>query len=943
MLLHLTTHLRLLSPKPSLFPFRQFSLNPHTLSSLKTRSRSLYFYTAMKGKRNKSTDVGKGSSLMVEESDGSGFVGFNRKRAEGRDGSEKPKVLNKRVRTLNPTSTICYVQVLGTGMDTQDTSPSVLLFFDKQRYLFNAGEGLQRFFTEHKIKLSKIDQIFLSRVCSETAGGLPGLLLTLAGMGEEAGLSVNIEGPSDLKYLVNAMKSFIPSAAMVHTKSFGPSTKSIGTPPTDPQKLSEPIKLVENEVVKISAILLEPCCHNSESTAVGPPQACMTKETVQFSESWGTNGKPGSMRKPGDLSVIYVCELSEIPGKFDPQKAKDLGLRPGPKYGLLQKNESVQSDLLDIMVHPNDVMDPAIPGPIVLIVDCPTTSHLQYLLNMDSLSTYFRDASGNPSGSESEVTCVIHLSPSSVASMPEYERWMKRLDSAQHIMAGHQARNVQIPILKSSARLAARLNYLCPQFFPASGFWPAKCTENESYNSSSSEGLQYISAENLMKFKLRPYTSLGVDKACIPVTMRHEEVISELCLETPEIVNAAQQIMQSLNSSRDLSDCMLPGCLEDITREDMEIVLLGTGSSQPSKYRNVTSIYFDLFSKGSLLFDCGEGTLGQLKRRFGVEGADDAVKKLRFIWISHIHADHHSGLARVLALRRDLLKGVPHEQLPVVGPPQLKVFLDAYQKLEDLDMQFLDCRHTTEAAWDAFERSCGPSDGQSSPSSHTNSEDTRISKTCDANATLFATGSPMLSYFKKTNVPTDHSMAFPLLTKLQTVLHEAGLESVVSFRVVHCPNAFGVSLQAAQRSNRVGKLIPGWKIVYSGDTRPCKELVEASCGATVLIHEATFEDGMLDEAIAKNHSTTIEAIEAGNAAGVYRTILTHFSQRYAKIPVFDETHMHNTCIGFDLMSINLTDLPVVPKILPYLKLLFKDEIVVDESDDFVEDIGAAAP
>ncbi|KAF6138548.1 hypothetical protein GIB67_022582 [Kingdonia uniflora] len=35
--------------------------------------------------------------------------------------------------------------------------------------------------------LSQIDHIFLSRVCSETAGGLPGLLLTLAGMGDDFG------------------------------------------------------------------------------------------------------------------------------------------------------------------------------------------------------------------------------------------------------------------------------------------------------------------------------------------------------------------------------------------------------------------------------------------------------------------------------------------------------------------------------------------------------------------------------------------------------------------------------------------------------------------------------------------------------------------------------------------------------------------------------------
>lgn len=31
-------------------------------------------------------------------------------------------------------------------------------------------------------------------------------------------------------------------------------------------------------------------------------------------------------------------------------------------------------------------------------------------------------------------------------------------------------KNVDIPILKSSSRISTRLNYLCPQFFPASGF-----------------------------------------------------------------------------------------------------------------------------------------------------------------------------------------------------------------------------------------------------------------------------------------------------------------------------------------------------------------------------------------------------------------------------------------------------------------------------------------
>ncbi|GKV27112.1 hypothetical protein SLEP1_g36317 [Rubroshorea leprosula] len=48
---------------------------------------------------------------------------------------------------------------------------------------------------------------------------------------------------------------------------------------------------------------------------------------------------------------------------------------------------------------------------------------------------------------------------------------MKKFGLAQHVVAGHEMKNVEIPILKASARIAAPLNYMCPQFFPAPGFW----------------------------------------------------------------------------------------------------------------------------------------------------------------------------------------------------------------------------------------------------------------------------------------------------------------------------------------------------------------------------------------------------------------------------------------------------------------------------------------
>jgi ribonuclease Z len=52
--------------------------------------------------------------------------------------------------------------------------------------------------------------------------------------------------------------------------------------------------------------------------------------------------------------------------------------------------------------------------------------------------------------------------------------------------------------------------------------------------------------------------------------------------------------------------------------------------------------------------------------------------------------------------------------------------------------------------------------------------------------------------------------------------------------------------------------------------------------------QATFEDSLAEEAVAKRHCTTSEAVRAGAEAGAYRTLLTHFSQRYPKIPVVDQ-------------------------------------------------------
>ncbi len=62
----------------------------------------------------------------------------------------------------------------------------------------------------------------------------------------------------------------------------------------------------------------------------------------------------------------------------------------------------------------------------------------------------------------------------------------------------------------------------------------------------------------------------------------------------------------------------------------------------------------------------------------------------------------------------------------------------------------------------------------------------------------------------------------------------AGLADFRSVPVEHCCDAHGLVLRGAA----------GWSLAVSGDTRPCAALAAAGRGATLLVHEATFEPAL---------------------------------------------------------------------------------------------------
>lgn len=166
----------------------------------------------------------------------------------------------------------------------------------------------------------------------------------------------------------------------------------------------------------------------------------------------------------------------------------------------------------------------------------------------------------------------------------------------------------------------------------------------------------------------------------------------------------------------------------------------------------------------------------------------------------------------------------------------------------------------------------------------------------------------------------------PLDAEVQRV---SGLQKIEACYVEHCMGALAT----------VFTWPTGLKIAYSGDCRPSDSFVKIGRGTTLLIHESTFDDELKGDAIAKKHSTMSEAIDVGRRMGARRIMLTHFSQRYQKIPTLEDNLdevVESTngeakaksdeviLVAFDYMRVKLGEFRKAQAFLPAIQKLFEE-------------------
>ncbi|KAK7437378.1 hypothetical protein VKT23_018623 [Stygiomarasmius scandens] len=571
-------------------------------------------------------------------------------------------------------------------------------------------------------------------------------------------------------------------------------------------------------------------------------------------------------------AVAYVAVGPRIRGKFNAAKAAELKIPEGKVRVRLTRGETITFKVkengaeIERTVQPEEVMGPSeVPG-VVIIADVPTPDHIPSLAETFSKSPFFsKFRSTRPEDLQEYVVRVIyHVCGDGVLEDERYLEFMQGFGpQVNHVVASRE--HCANPVtFTSSAFHQLRLSKLDSDMFvvPKLSLTPKK---DIAAISNLPQNVTLMEANTISNMRLA--TAPVKQSFALDLDRFHPAYINGLELEP-----AMQECFEKAKA--EVAAFIESNQRPEVAGSDVRIITLGTGSAVPSKYRNVSGTAILIPGYGNILLDCGEGTWGQLARHFGEdESSPDNVRQflrdLRCLFVSHVHGDHHMGVAHLLAQRKKL-DPPPSQPLYLVTIRAIHLCLRELSDVQNLGL------------FDPVENG------------------------------VISVMSPALHWRESNAYPTSGMWQIggiePWLDINESKMHgqdmcrALGLKSFRTVDMRHRTRCYG----AVIKSN------DGWSIVFSADTMPSDSLVYAGQGATVLIHEATMADDQEEMAQKKAHSTLGQALTIGRRMNAKNILLTHFSARYPKIPHYQvkSTDGQTTRGGETVIGSDAGDCPV---------------------------------
>ncbi|KAF3769813.1 hypothetical protein M406DRAFT_284266 [Cryphonectria parasitica EP155] len=556
---------------------------------------------------------------------------------------------------------------------------------------------------------------------------------------------------------------------------------------------------------------------------------------------------------PSTQSLCYIVKGQARRGKFDVQAAERLGVQRWD-YKLLTSGKTVKGKD-DMDVTPDMVLAPAVEGRGFAFIDLPDASYISEFL-------------ARPEWSDDSLMGTLDVMYWNLGRGVQHDERIKEFMEAR----GDMTHTVFSPdtnpngiAMHGAANSMVRMHRIDPDRFGLPVF-------DNKPKGPATKALQV--AQVGAKLIQSPRVEVKDDEILQPM-----DLLGAVQSIDPKVIEMADKAKAKSEDPALLAE--IEAAEKDIPNRDLEVIALGTGSALPSKYRNVSATLIRVPGYGSYLFDCGENTLGQLRRMYGYDKADEILGDLKVIWISHLHADHHLGTASVIRAWNEVtttnmtqnITAEPTPRLTVVSTPYMLDWLREYADVEDFGFDRLRLISIR-----------GPQQRE-------------------------AIQDPVI--FDATSLAG----------------RDTGLARIDACRVDHCYGALAC----------VFTWPSGLKVAYSGDCRPSDGLVRIGRGCTLLLHESTLDDELRDDAYAKKHCTMSEALDVARRMQARRVLLTHFSQRYPKIGnsfTADGRSKRNrptdqvVLMAFDMMRVKLGDFRKAELFLPALR-----KMLVESDED----------
>ncbi|MDB5017186.1 MAG: ribonuclease [Mucilaginibacter sp.] len=291
-----------------------------------------------------------------------------------------------------------------------------------------------------------------------------------------------------------------------------------------------------------------------------------------------------------------------------------------------------------------------------------------------------------------------------------------------------------------------------------------------------------------------------------------------------------------------------------------ELTILGSSSATPIFNRNPSSQALNINDR-LYLIDCGEGTQQQMLR------FDVKASRIDHIFISHLHGDHYLGLVGLLS---SLHLNGRIKPLKVFGPAPLKEIIELQLRYSETTLQY-----NLEFVFTNPEKAEVILENQD-----ITVESIPLDHGIACTGFLFREKKRLRKLLKEKlaeyNIPVEY---FSALKK--------GVDYVTPEGKVYKNDILTIDSEEPKT------------YAYCSDTQYNEQYFKQISNATLLYHESTFLNSMLERAKETRHTTALQAASVAVATNAKRLLIGHFSARYKTLnelleearTVFPETEL----------------------------------------------------